>query len=117
MSTYQAVVEALGLLEHNPSLRTALLAPLALLTAHQAAFDPAVAARMAGRKEGEEGSWVRGQSGSKAGGKAGVCAGLGGNRFDGQGGQGGDGVGRGSKSRREEVEACDGKEGAKTMKR
>ena len=54
MSTYQAVVEALGLLERDTPLRAALLAPLALLTAHQAAFDPSVASRMAGKKEGEE---------------------------------------------------------------
>lgn len=65
MSTYQAVVEALGLLERDAALRASLLAPLALLTAHQAAFDPSVASRMAGKKEGEEGTWTRGNKKAK----------------------------------------------------
>lgn len=44
-STAEAVAAAVALLEGDPQLFDVLMAPLRLLTQHQAAFDPAVAAR------------------------------------------------------------------------
>ncbi len=45
-TTLEAVAAAVSLLEGQPSLFETIVAPLRLLTQHQAGFDPAVAARV-----------------------------------------------------------------------
>lgn len=57
MTTHEAVARALGLLEQDAELAAMLIAPLRLMTMHQAAFDPAVQARMAGEKEDKQ-AWA-----------------------------------------------------------
>ncbi|MEW5301265.1 MAG: hypothetical protein WDW36_004134 [Sanguina aurantia] len=57
MTTHEAVARALGLLEGNAELAAMLIAPLRLMTMHQASFDPAVQARMAGQKEDKQ-AWA-----------------------------------------------------------
>lgn len=45
-TTLEAIAAAVALLEDNAELFSTCMAPLRLLTQHQAAFDPAVAARL-----------------------------------------------------------------------
>lgn len=61
MTTYEAVCRAAAVLEgQGPEFVDALLAPLKMMTALQAQFDPSTRERISGKRE-QDSEWVRGR--------------------------------------------------------